>query len=565
MTVAVRPATRKAAADPRPDQPMAVVPWWIEHHCAVPDGIRRGEMVRLYVDQLRWFTGFYTVRGDAEWVPANPIKAPAFVYRRGIYIGPQKVGKNPKDAMQVSLEGVGPALFGGWAGADDGWACADHGCRCGGEFPYEPGEPMGMRWPTPLIQITAVSEDATQNTYDWLRPMIELGPLADLIPKTGEDFIRLPGGGRIDTVTASAQSLLGQRTTFVSQDQPEQYYRRNGMQRVAETQWRGLAGTGGRAALSANAYDPAENSVAQQVYESGAPDILRMMRRAPANLSFGDKTERRKILRIVYPPDTLTENGGHIDLASIEAEAADLASHDLAQAARFFGNMLIAGSGTSVDPDRYDALKAPREIPAGTYLALGFDGSKSRDSAVLRACLPDGYRFSLEGWAWERPVGHEMARWQEQHPGEDWMVPKPEVDAKVAEAFGLFRVGRMHCDPAFWQDYIGRWQAAYGDDVVIPFDTNVPRKASRIFDRWKTGILDGTHHHDGDPVITAHVKATHDVRPRNALPGDPPVPGKGDDKRKIDGALADMLAGEAAMTMPEDPGATQRSPEFIAL
>ena len=36
--------------------------------------------------------------------------------------------------------------------------------------------------------------------------MIEYGPLAELIPKTGEEFIRLPGGGRIDTVTASAQS-----------------------------------------------------------------------------------------------------------------------------------------------------------------------------------------------------------------------------------------------------------------------------------------------------------------------------------------------------------------------
>jgi hypothetical protein len=42
------------------------------------------------------------------------------------------------------------------------------------------------------------------------------------------------------------------------------------------------------------------------------------------------------------------------------------------------------------------------------------------------------------------------------------------------------------------------------------------------------------------------------------------VPGKGDDKRKIDGALADMLAGEAAMTMPEAPE-DLGPPDFIVL
>ena len=43
--------------------------------------------------------------------------------------------------------GRGPALFAGWAGKDDGWSCRDMGCGCGFEYAYEPGEPMGMRWP----------------------------------------------------------------------------------------------------------------------------------------------------------------------------------------------------------------------------------------------------------------------------------------------------------------------------------------------------------------------------------------------------------------------------------
>jgi hypothetical protein len=37
---------------------------------------------------------------------------------------------------------------------------------------------MGMAWSTPLIQLTAASEEQTENIYDALRPMIELGPLS---------------------------------------------------------------------------------------------------------------------------------------------------------------------------------------------------------------------------------------------------------------------------------------------------------------------------------------------------------------------------------------------------
>jgi hypothetical protein len=93
--------------------------------------------------------------------------------------------------------------------------CRDHGCGCGWTYEYAPNEPMGRPWPTPLIQITATSEDQTDNIYTALRPMIDDGPLHDLIPKTGEAFIRLPGDGRIDVVTSNATSRVGQRVTFV--------------------------------------------------------------------------------------------------------------------------------------------------------------------------------------------------------------------------------------------------------------------------------------------------------------------------------------------------------------
>lgn len=541
---------------------MWVVLEWIERHCIVPDGFRAGAPFRLYEFQGEYLANFYTVRGDARWVPDNPVLAPAFVYRRALLVGPQKLGKNPLIAAQVTVEAVGPALFAGRAGADEGYVCAEHGCRCGWSYAYDPGEPRGMRWPTPLIQITAFSEKSTENTYDALRPMIDHGPLADLIPKTGEEFIRLPGGGRIDTVTSSNQSRLGQRVTFVPQDELGLWTAQNKMVKLADTQYRGLAGMGGRASLTSNAWDPTEHSVAQQQYESAAPDIWRQFVRPPKGLSFGNKAERRKIYHLIYPPDVLKENGGHVDLAGIENEAVDLVERDPPQAERFFGNGLVTGAGLAVDPGRWDDLAAPRDVPAGSYIGAGFDGSISADATVLRGCTPDGYRFTLASW--EKPLGQALRQWFAAHPGEDqWRVDRGDVRAEVRRMFATYRVGRMYCDTPRWETEIEDWADEAGDDsagdpIVVKFDTNQARRFAPAVDRWLVAIAEGRPH-DGDELVGSHVKAAHRRKVRLADDEDDGrtryILVKAPDKQRIDGAVADVLALAAAMTMAEPPAA----------
>lgn len=526
-----------------PGKPMWVALEWIEAHCVIPDGFRRGDRFKLYAYQAAYLRDFYTVKEEAVWRPENPDLATAFSYRRGILIGPQKVGKNPLIAAQCTLEGVGPALFAGWAGTDEGYVCAEHGCRCGWEYAYEPGEPKGMQWATPLLQVTAFSEESTENTWDALRPMIDLGPLADLIPKTGEEFIRLPGGGRIDTVTSSAQSRLGQRVTFVPQDEVGIWTPQNKMTKVADTQYRGLAGMGGRASLTTNAYDPAEGSVAQREYESSAEDIARHFTQPPKVLSYHNKQERRKIHRIVYPPDTLKENGGHVDLDSIEAEAADLAEKDAPQAERFYGNRLVAGAGAAVDPEVWDALARDYRPEPGAYIAAGFDGSYSQDSTALIGCH-DGHSFVIG--IWERPPGAPFG----------WRIDRQAVRDAVKEMFATYRVGRMNCDPWKWESDLDAWAKEYGEEVVLAFNTNQTNRHAAALSRWQSAIAEGTHTHDGDERLRAHVLAAHLKKARANQTEDGRtlyVLAKGDDGRKIDGAVADVLALEAYATMPGEP------------
>jgi hypothetical protein len=479
---------------------MAIVPSWIEAHCVVPDGFRFGAPFRLYNYQLLYIANFYLVRGSAVWVPEAPILAPSFVYRSGLIGGPQKLGKDPMKAAQICVEGVGPVVFADWAGKDEGYACADWGCGCGWEYAYEPGEPKGMRWPTPRIQIAGLSEDNTDNTYGALRPMIDNGPLHDLIPKTGEEFIRLPGVGDswIRPVTSSAPSRLGNPITFASQGEIGLWTPRNGMVLFAQTQGRGLSGMGGRASADTNAWDPSQGSVAQMRWVSKATDIYRQFIQPPSTLSFKNKAERRKIFQFVYPADTRRENGGHVDLDSIDAEAVELMETDEPQAERFFGNRLVKGGGKAFDSQRWRDLRVtrPKVVPPGSLIAIGGDGSVRWDHFSLIATeIASGYQWPLGIW---RP---------EDHGGE---IPMAVVDAVVDQAFATFDVWRLYLDPPYIETWVAAWSGRYGRDRVVEWWTNRPKAMAYATRSWEEAQRKGEVSHCGEDhklcaLFTAHV------------------------------------------------------------
>src|SRR5690606_38408269 len=249
---------------------------WIEAHAVIPDGFHMGEPWRSYEWQLWCTANHYRVKPDARGGPL----APAFHYRRSLCGAPQKPGQGPWSATIILAEALGPTVFNGWAHGGEVYACSDWGCDCDWWYEYEPGEPMGRPWPTPLIQLLATSEDQTDNVYRPLQSMIKNGPLADQV-KVGEEFIRVGRHGRIDVVTSNAQSRLGNPITFALMDESGLYNDSNKLRKVAETMRRGLAGMGGRSLETTNPPDPSEDSVAQRTLESQVPDIVRFWRERP--------------------------------------------------------------------------------------------------------------------------------------------------------------------------------------------------------------------------------------------------------------------------------------------
>lgn len=505
---------------------------WVEAHCVIPDGFHRGEPY-LLADWQSWFyANHYRVRSNATTDGEPAVGAPAFWNRRSQVVMPQKAGKGPLTASQCCLEAVGPAMFAGWARGGEVWDCRDHGCGCGWIYEYSEGEAMGAAWPTPLIQITAFSEEQTGNVYDALRPMIEYGPLSDIIRKTGEEFIRLPGGGRIDTVTSSNQSRLGQRVTFVPQDEVGLWLPTNKMVKVAETQRRGAAGMQGRVVETTNAWDPSEDSVAQRTAKAALTrqDIFRLHPMAPPGLSYTNKAERRRIHRYVY-------RGCHwINLDTIEGEASEILMTDPAQAERFYGNRIVAGLGQWMPEELWDKHEILGAIvPDGTAVAGGFDGSENDDWTAIRLETEDGFRFTPTYGPNKRPAYWNPAEW-------GGSIPRGEVAAAVDEIATRYRLRRLYCDPRDWRSEIAEWALKYGEEVVLEWSTYRIDAMFLALKRMRNDLKSGRNKHDGDPVAKDHMMNARMI----AKPGDKYILGKPDEHRKIDIAMADTLAHEAA-------------------
>jgi hypothetical protein len=482
----------------------------IEERCVIPDGDHMGEPFVLTDEMLAWLIRFYRIEPDAKAPKGGRLR-----YRRGQLVRPQKWGKGPFSAAVVcaEIDPDGPVRFDGWDAR---------------------GEPVGRSWPTPHVQITAVSGDQTDNVWRALQPMIELGPLAAEIPDTGATRINLPGGGLIEPVTSATLSRIGQRITFAVQDQTESWLKRNGMRGVADSQLRGLAGMGGRAMETPNGWDPNEESVAQQTHRAAQklPDVFSDFPPSPKG-SFRNARERRKVLAAVYG------DSWWVPLDRIDADCVELIDRgDMAQAERWFGNRIVSGQGVAFDVELWKALAVERVVPKGELIVIGFDGARVDDStAMIATDVETGHQWPLG--IWERPEGDD-----------DWEVDESSVTAALEAAFDRYEVWRVYADPPYWSDTINAWAGKHGDKVIVRWWTNRVKAMCWAVRGYVEAMGNGALSHDGDPVLARHVanarrrqhQGIRDDRDRPMYDITKDRPGSPD---KIDGAMAGILSWEA--------------------
>jgi hypothetical protein len=263
-------------------------------------------------------------------------------------------------------------------------------------------------------------------------------------------------------------------------------------------------------------------------------DVYRDHRQADPRLDYRLKHDRRKIHRVVYGDSAGRK--GWVDLDAIEAEAAELIEKDQAQAERFFGNRITAGTGTWIERAVWATRAEPREVSGRLRIVLGFDGSDMDDWTALRAETLDGYQFTPTYGPDALPTIWNPAEW-------DGQVPRLEVDAAVSDVFERYDVVRMYADPPYWETEIDVWAERYGDRVVRWY-TNRVSQMHAAAERLVTDVTkaDATFRHDGCEMTTTHVGNAR----KAARPGGRYVLRKAAPTQKIDAAVTSVLAHEAA-------------------
>lgn len=514
---------------------------WVEAHCAVPSGVFESDPLEFNGWQLFCTINHYRVEPDAKF-DARRVLAP-FHYRRSIIVGPQKCGKSPWGAGFLLAEAVGPTQFAGWAEGGEVYRCADHGCYCGWEYEYERGEAMGIPRRKALLGLLAFAESQTANVYEPLQTMIQNGPLNDFV-KVGEDFIRLPNRGKIVPLTSKARSKLGQPLNGALGDESGLYTVESGVLSTWQTMRRGVAAMQGRTVELTNPWDPMETSAAQLAFTSKQKDIFRYYRKPPTDLSYGNKRERHKIHLYVYA------DSPWVDVKGIDAEAAELAETDPTQAERFFGNRLVQGKGSFLTEAMWEDHIVDREVPDGTAVTLGFDGSRSGDWTAIRAETMDGYRFTPTYGPDSRPTVWAPEEWPAER------IPRGEVVSAVTELMARYQVARFYCDPRHWETQIDQWESEFGDDVVVQWPTNAIDRMFNALVRYREDLTEGLTTHSSDVTAQSHALHARKVAKR----GDKFILGKPAEHMKIDILMADVMAHEAAADMRAEGWDTDEGP-----
>lgn len=486
---------------------------WGSTYLAQPDGAFKGETWAYTKEQAKFILWFYAVDAHGR-----------FKYRRALLARPKGWGKSPLLAAISCTELLGPVNFDGWDAN---------------------GNPVGRPSYSPHIQLAAVSEAQTDNTMSLVIEMLGEGEALDYYDlDIGKSRI-LCRGGRLEPVTAQAKSREGQRPTFAVLDETHLWVPSNGGDKLAATIRRNLGKIDGRSVETTNAFLPGEESVAEDSFhywqsimrgEVDNPGLLFDFREAPPNTPYERGPERRKGLIIAYG-SAAKENGGWVNLDRIEQEMDDPATKE-ADGRRFYFNQITQGSLQWMNPQKWEACRNPYVRPLTQYdpITLGFDGGIRDDSTALVACrIEDSAIFPIK--VWERPEGHK-----------EWEVNFVSVDLYVREMLSTYNVIRMNCDPAYWQDIVGRWASDY-EDIVWEWWTNRKKAMAEANERFHTAVETGVIIHDGNEVLTRHVLNAHtDETPwgdilRKDIKGG---------SRKIDAAIAAVLAYEARGEAIED-------------
>lgn len=513
--------------------------WWIESFCVHGPGDVQGQPVRLDDEFTAFVVDVYALDADGKRLYDS-----AFMSRA------KGRAKSELAGFIVLFEAMGPARFSHWAEGGEKYE------RNGLLYTYSKGEPVGVEVTAPVIRCLATEEGQAGNTYDNVHYNLTEGSLGEGLPRDAAGLTRifLPGGGEIIPSTASNSSKDGGKETMVVFDETH-LYNRPELKRMYQTVRRNLAKRKIAEPWSletSTMYLPGEKSVAEETHElakminEGKTKRQRLLfdhREADADVDLTDEDQVRAGIAEAYGPFAEI-----MDVNRIVSEIYD-PRNDPSDSRRYYFNQPTSARDAWITAPEWNACYVNKTVLSGEDITLGFDGSRKRargvtDATALVGCrVSDGHLFEVK--VWEQPNGPA---------GDDWAVPVDEVDYEVTKAFETYNVVGMFADPARWEGYVAKWEAAYGKKLKARASQSNPIAwwltgnrsylVVRAVEQFSTAVMDKELTHDGSLALTRHVL---NARRRIGRSGITIAKSHPESRDKIDAAISALLAYQARL------------------
>jgi phage terminase large subunit-like protein len=202
-------------------------------------------------------------------------------------------------------------------------------------------------------------------------------------------------------------------------------------------------------------------------------------------------------------------------------------------------NIWTSTSDTWLPHGMWDALVDEKEIPDGSDVVLGFDGSFNGDCTAIVAVSVGEIPHIMPVAVWEKPEEADAS----------WQVPVLEVEDAIRAAATRWQVLEIACDPY-------RWARTFQilDDEGLPVVT-FPQTSSRMTPattRFFEAVVNKTITHDGDARLARHI-GNAQLRTDNR--GSRLAKEAKSSKRRIDLAVSSVMALERASWWQSQGGA----------
>lgn len=496
---------------------------WAYENLRTPGGPDAGEPYLPTPEQYRFFLWWFAVNEQGR-----------FIYRSGVLRRLKGWGKDPVAAVLSMMELCGPVQF--------------------SHFDVN-GDPVGKPKFSPWIQLVAVSQDQTRNTFMLFNSITT----PELKRKSGLDIhktvIYNSEGGLIEGVTSSPTSLEGKRPTLVIENETQWWNEQNDghfMDEVISGNVDKSSYGSARTLKICNAHVPGQDSVQERDHDTymdvlagDAVDtgVLYDALEAPANTPLSEIPSKKEdpegfaegVAALRAGLEIARGDAVWLDLDTIVMSMLD-PRRPVSESRRKFLNQVNASEDSWITPMEWDACRRDVRLEPSDKITLGFDGSKSDDHSALVACrLSDGALFVLRHWNPKHFTNEE--------------IPREQVDAAVRSAMQRYRVYGFRSDVKEFEAYVDNWTKAFGRKMKVKAAPNCPiafdmrgqtKKFSLDCERFVDAVVEEELLHDGNPVLRQHILNAR----RNPTVYDTisiMKPSKGSSK-KIDTAVSAVLA-----------------------